>query len=112
MSLVQAEDMQTNYIDIGPVNKAANMLATFFARGIRSPELQKHLARIDDYLHVAEDGMKMQGYNGSQLWDTAFSLQALADAPTCVIQQFEQTLCKVRFSVQLLYNNICYMYHF
>jgi hypothetical protein len=23
--------------------------------------------------------MKMQGYNGSQLWDTAFSLQAIMD---------------------------------
>lgn len=28
-----------------------------------------------DYLWVAEDGMKMQGYNGSQLWDTAFAVQ-------------------------------------
>lgn len=37
----------------------------------------RHLARVPDYLWVAEDGMKMQGYNGSQLWDTAFSVQAL-----------------------------------
>jgi cycloartenol synthase len=29
---------------------------------------------------VAEDGMKMQGYNGSQLWDTSFAAQAVADA--------------------------------
>lgn len=31
--------------------------------------------RLFDYLWVAEDGMKMQGYNGSQLWDTAFAVQ-------------------------------------
>jgi cycloartenol synthase len=31
---------------------------------------------VQDYLWVAEDGMKMQGYNGSQLWDTAFTVQA------------------------------------
>ncbi|CAN1191092.1 Beta-amyrin synthase [Linum perenne] len=31
----------------------------------------KHLARIPDYLWVAEDGMKMQ------LWDTSFAIQAL-----------------------------------
>ena len=29
--------------------------------------MARHLARIDDYLWVAEDGMKMQGYNGSQV---------------------------------------------
>lgn len=38
---------------------------------------KKHLPRIKDYLWVAEDGMKMQGYNGSQLWDTTFAIQAL-----------------------------------
>ena len=32
---------------------------------------------MQDYLWVAEDGMKMQGYNGSQLWDTAFATQAI-----------------------------------
>ncbi len=31
--------------------------------------------RLHDCLWVAEDGMKMQGYNGSQLWDTAFAVQ-------------------------------------
>jgi len=31
-----------------------------------------------DYVWLAEDGMKMQGYNGSQLWDTAFAVQAIA----------------------------------
>lgn len=72
-----------------------NMLATFLARGAASPQLQAHLARIDDYLYVAEDGMKMQGYNGSQLWDTSFALQALADAPAHVIERFERPLTKV-----------------
>lgn len=37
--------------------------------------LCRHLARVPDYLWVAEDGLKMQGYNGSQLWDTAFAVQ-------------------------------------
>lgn len=37
----------------------------------------RHLPRLADYLWVAEDGMKMQGYTGSQLWDTAFAVQAL-----------------------------------
>ncbi|KAB2631898.1 beta-amyrin synthase-like [Pyrus ussuriensis x Pyrus communis] len=37
---------------------------------------KKHLARIPDYLWVAEDGMKMQSF-GSQQWDTGFVIQAL-----------------------------------
>lgn len=41
-------------------------------------EFKKHLPRVHDYLWVAEDGCKMQGYNGSQLWDTAFAVQAIA----------------------------------
>lgn len=36
---------------------------------------QRHLQRVEDYLWVAEDGMKMQGYNGSQCWDTSFTVQ-------------------------------------
>lgn len=43
-----------------------------------SQAFKLHLPRLYDYLWVAEDGMKMQGYNGSQLWDTAFAVQAIA----------------------------------
>jgi cycloartenol synthase len=35
---------------------------------------------VKDYLWAAEDGVKMQGYNGSQLWDTAFAAQAFLAA--------------------------------
>ena len=38
---------------------------------------RRHLPRLLDYLWLAEDGMKMQGYSGSQLWDTAFAVQVL-----------------------------------
>ena len=38
----------------------------------------RHIPRLHDYLWLAEDGMKMQGYNGSHLWDTAFTVQAIA----------------------------------
>jgi cycloartenol synthase len=75
---VHKEDLHTNFIDIGPVNKVVNMLACFFESGSECEAYLRHQARVDDYLWVAEDGMKMQGYNGSQLWDTAFATQALA----------------------------------
>ena len=78
-SYVHAEDMQTNHICIGPVNKVLNMCVTYHHDGATSPLFLQHIARIDDYLWVSEDGMKMQGYNGSQLWDTSFTVLALLD---------------------------------
>ncbi|CAD7703492.1 unnamed protein product, partial [Ostreobium quekettii] len=76
LKLIHYEDDSTRYVDIGPVNKALNLLACWF-EDPDSVAFKRHLARVPDYLWVAEDGMKMQGYNGSQLWDTAFSVQAL-----------------------------------
>ena len=76
MKHVHYEDENTRYICIGPVNKVLNMLCCW-VEDSNSEAFKRHLPRIADYLWVAEDGMKMQGYNGSQLWDTAFASQAL-----------------------------------
>jgi squalene/oxidosqualene cyclase-like protein len=76
---VQAEDIHTNYINLGPVNKALNMLINFIVEG-NSENFQKHVNRVDDYLWLSEDGIKMNGYNGSQLWDTAFMAHALMES--------------------------------
>ncbi|KAL0479882.1 cycloartenol synthase [Acrasis kona] len=73
------EDATTNHICIGPVNKVINMLSVYYAKGPDSPEFKSHVERIYDYLWLSDDGMKMQGYNGSQLWDTAFASQALVE---------------------------------
>ncbi|CAM9367198.1 unnamed protein product, partial [Phaeothamnion confervicola] len=76
------EDEQTNYIDIGPVNKVLNWVSAWLAGGRRrdTNAYCRHLQRVDDYLWVAEDGMKMQGYNGSQCWDTSFAAQAVVES--------------------------------
>lgn len=79
MKHIHYEDENTRYVDIGPVNKVINMLCCWFENP-NSEEFRAHLPRLHDYLWVAEDGMKMQGYNGSQLWDTAFAVQAIAAA--------------------------------
>lgn len=73
---IRLEDESTKFIDIGPVNKPINMLSVWHHEG-QSENFKKHEGRIYDYLWLAEDGMKMQGYNGCQLWDTAFALQAI-----------------------------------
>ena len=80
LEYMHAEDAQTNYVDIGPVNKVLNMLSCFIEGGARCVPFERHLLRVADYLWVSEDGMKMQGYNGSQGWDTSFAMQAIAEA--------------------------------
>lgn len=60
MDHITYEDENTRYVDIGPVNKVINMLATWIDDPL-GPAFKKHVARIPDYLWVAEDGMKMQG---------------------------------------------------
>lgn len=76
MKHVHYEDENTRYNCIGPVNKVLNMLCCWI-EDQNSEAFKRHLPRLLDYLWVAEDGMKMQGYNGSQLWDTSFAVQAL-----------------------------------
>ncbi|KAI9185359.1 hypothetical protein LWI28_006511 [Acer negundo] len=72
---IHYEDENSRYICIGCVEKVLCMLACW----VDDPNgdyFKKHLARIPDFLWVAEDGMKMQSF-GSQLWDAGFALQAL-----------------------------------
>jgi cycloartenol synthase len=76
---IHYEDENTRYVDIGPVNKVLNMLCCWF-EDPTSEAFKRHIPRLFDYLWVAEDGMKMQGYNGSQLWDTSFAVQAIASS--------------------------------
>jgi len=75
--MVAAEDEHTNWIDIGPVNKAFQIIVAYAREGSDSKNFRRHISRIPDYLWVAEDGMKVQGYNGSQFWDSAFAAHAI-----------------------------------
>ncbi|KAF5183456.1 Terpene cyclase/mutase family member [Thalictrum thalictroides] len=75
MKHIHYEDENSRYITIGSVEKALCMLACW-VDDPDSDEFKKHLARVQDYLWVAEDGMRMQSF-GSQNWDTSFALQAL-----------------------------------
>jgi squalene/oxidosqualene cyclase-like protein len=77
---IDHEDIHTRYINIGPVNQAINSICVWHLHGKESEQFQQHVYRWQDYLWIAEDGAKMGGYNGSQLWDTAFAGQALVEA--------------------------------
>ncbi|KAF5787684.1 putative cycloartenol synthase [Helianthus annuus] len=77
MQHIHYEDENTQYICIGPVSKVLNMLCCW-VEDPKSTVNKLHLSRVKDYLWIAEDGMKMQGYNGSQLWDAVFAVQAIS----------------------------------
>ncbi|KAL4565299.1 hypothetical protein LXL04_029387 [Taraxacum kok-saghyz] len=75
MKHIHYEDENSRYITIGSVVKVLCMLACW----VEEPNgvcFKKHLARIPDYIWVAEDGMKMQSF-GSQGWDASLAIQAL-----------------------------------
>lgn len=83
MDHIHAEDESTGYLDIGPVSKALHLACVWF-EDPHQPALKKHLDRVGDYLFDGRDGMKMQGYNGSQFWDLAFTMQAVFEHPVLV----------------------------
>lgn len=70
------EDRATNYIDIGPVNSVLNTLVHYFVDGT-GENFRKSMEALRLYLWEGHDGMKMNGYNSTALWDTAFSVQAI-----------------------------------
>jgi squalene/oxidosqualene cyclase-like protein len=73
------EDIATNFIDIGPVNSVLNTLVHFFKEG-RGDKFVKSMAALKGYICRGHDGMKMNGYNSTALWDTAFAVQAICAA--------------------------------
>ncbi|PIA37711.1 hypothetical protein AQUCO_03000334v1 [Aquilegia coerulea] len=97
MQHIHYEDDSTRYICLGPVNKVLNMLCCW-VEDPNSEAFKLHIPRIYDYLWVAEDGMKMQGTNGSQLWDTAFSVQAIIS--TKLFKEYLPTLRKAHHYIK------------
>ncbi|XP_047573751.1 lanosterol synthase isoform X2 [Lutra lutra] len=77
---IVADDRFSKCLSIGPISKTINMLVRWYVDGPASSIFQEHISRIPDYLWLGLDGMKMQGTNGSQVWDTSFAIQALLEA--------------------------------
>ncbi len=88
---IDLEDKNTQYVCIGPVNKLYHLWVWHHVRP-EGPEMARHRERLPEYLWQAEDGTKVQGYHSSQLWDTAFAVQAVmatgeADAHTDMLKR-------------------------
>ncbi|KAL8561846.1 hypothetical protein ACOMHN_046971 [Nucella lapillus] len=75
-----ADDAFTSGISIGPISKVIQMLVRWWVDGADHPDFKMHQDRVKDYLWMGLDGMKMSGTNGTQLWDTAFTVTAMMEA--------------------------------
>ncbi|KAM3701141.1 hypothetical protein ACJW31_05G150500 [Castanea mollissima] len=75
MKHIHYEDEISRYITVGVVEKAICMLACW----VEDPNgdyFKKHLARMKEFIWIAEDGIKMHSF-GSQSWDASLTIQAL-----------------------------------
>jgi lanosterol synthase len=78
--LVQMEDENTDFANLGPVNGPMNLLCCYIKEGPDAYSVKRHLERLEDFIWVKSEGMLMNGTNGVQVWDTAFTIQAVIDA--------------------------------
>ncbi|MCC3772282.1 prenyltransferase/squalene oxidase repeat-containing protein, partial [Streptomyces sp. UNOC14_S4] len=74
---IDYEDEVTGGLRIGPVNAVLNTLVHHF-REPGGERFRTGLEGLDAYVWDRETAIDMQCYNSSQLWDTAFTVQALA----------------------------------
>ena len=91
--LIITEDDNTDYQDLGPVNKMMNLIVRWYVDGPDSVAFKKHRRRRADFMWLGKEGMMMTGTNGSQLWDITFISQAIVESglaaeepnrPSCV----------------------------
>jgi lanosterol synthase len=92
--LIQIEDKNTDYSNLGPVNAPMNFLACYIQEGPDAESVKRHRERMEDFLWVKDEGMLMNGTNGVQNWDTAFAIQAVVEAGLAQDERWRPMLMK------------------
>lgn len=92
--LIQREDENTDFANLGPVNAPMNLLACYIVDGEGSYSVKRHRERMHDFLWMKGEGMLMNGTNGVQTWDTSFLIQAVVEAGLATEPQWRPMLIK------------------
>ena len=92
--LIQMEDENTNFANLGPVNGPLNLLACYIHDGPDAESVQRHRDRMHDFLWMKNEGMLVNGTNGVQVWDTEFLIQAIVEAGFAQDEEFKPMLTK------------------
>ena len=79
--LIQMEDANTDYANLGPVNNPMNTLACYIHGGPHSVSVYKHRQQLTNFLWMKSEGMLMNGTDGVQTWDTSWLIQAVCECP-------------------------------
>lgn len=74
---IRVEDESSGYVCVGPLNKVLNAIV-WHVEEPGGEWVRRHLERRPEYLRHGEDGVKVKSYNSSEVWDTAFAVQAIA----------------------------------
>ena len=92
--LIQREDENTDFANLGPVNAPMNLLACYIAQGEGSYAVKRHRERLQDFMWVKDEGMLANGTNGVQTWDVAWLVQAVTAAGLAGRPEWKPTLLK------------------
>src|SRR5262249_46158275 len=76
---IKHEQLFTDFLDIGPVSKALDVVACWAAES-DGEHTRRSIAALPRYLFACERGLTMQSYDSTELWDTGFAALALAEA--------------------------------
>jgi len=91
MRHITYEDCTTSHINLGPVNAVLNRMCHHF-RDPSGEALRQAWDPIDEYLWEGHDGIKMNGYISTELWDTVFAMQAFWASPFA--SEYQDTLSR------------------
>ncbi|XP_031129627.1 dammarenediol II synthase-like [Ipomoea triloba] len=90
------EAEETRYLTLGSIQKVLQMMC-WWAEDPNCDEFKYHLARLPEYLWVAEDGMTMLSC-GSQNWDSTFATQAMFASG--MVEEYGNCLKKAHFYIK------------
>lgn len=91
MRHIEYEDETTGHVNLGPVNAILNRVCHHFADPTGG-RLAPHWERLDEYVWDDDGGCRINGYQSTELWDTAFAVQAVLASP--LAEAYERTLSR------------------
>ena len=92
--MIRREDENTSYNDLAPVNKTFHTVVVYFSDGKNSSALARHLEKVPIYFWQSANDLTSGGTNEIQLWDTAFSVIAVAEAELAKRPEFKKMMEK------------------
>ncbi|XP_071715432.1 dammarenediol II synthase-like [Rutidosis leptorrhynchoides] len=93
IELIRYSAHESRYITMACVEKCLQMMC-WWAENPNGEEFKHHLARVPDFLWLAEDGMTMQTF-GSQLWDCTLITQSIISSN--MPEEYGDSLKKANF---------------